>query len=445
MANCTGIMLIAGFTGGMDTECAQAMGAKRFHILGEVFQRALLVTSIPALFISIFWWNLELVLVSAGISRDISAEAGRYIRAFIPALWIIVVWACARRFLTTQRLTKPMLYGTLTGLCLCPLFNWLLIDRAGLKVIGAAFAADINWLVMLSATGLTILGMASMGRLSEHPTTWTGFSPQAFKHWGAFLRLAIPSCVTVVLGILAYEVVVLFSGLTKTTRGHHVDVSAFSLNFNLAMIIYAIPVSASFATAARVGAHLGAGKPENAKLVTGMGFLAVASYLFVTFTIAVFSPLRQGWSRLFADGDEHIVDLSSDLMPLAMTLTIPNNLKQILTGSLRGAGKQSLEVRVVCISYLIVALPISAALGFEWHQQWLPGLKGLYFGLIVGATMHLIGNAYILSRIDWKAVSDAAVGRCTRNAQQGEQKMEVPTEGTEQSGSSSNNQGSNRV
>ncbi|KAK3286672.1 hypothetical protein CYMTET_5781 [Cymbomonas tetramitiformis] len=338
MANCTGIMLIAGFTGGMDTECAQAMGAKRFHILGEVFQRALLVTSIPALFISIFWWNLELVLVSAGISRDISAEAGRYIRAFIPALWIIVVWACARRFLTTQRLTKPMLYGTLTGLCLCPLFNWLLIDRAGLKVIGAAFAADINWLVMLSATGLTILGMASMGRLSEHPTTWTGFSPQAFKHWGAFLRLAIPSCVTVVLGILAYEVVVLFSGLTKTTRGHHVDVSAFSLNFNLAMIIYAIPVSASFATAARVGAHLGAGKPENAKLVTGMGFLAVASYLFVTFTIAVFSPLRQGWSRLFADGDEHIVDLSSDLMPLAMTLTIPNNLKQILTGSLRGAG-----------------------------------------------------------------------------------------------------------
>ena len=78
MANVTGVSLMIGLSSALDTLCAQAFGAQKFHLLGEHLQRAILILSIPAFATSMLWFFMRPVLIALGQDPEIAGSPRRF-------------------------------------------------------------------------------------------------------------------------------------------------------------------------------------------------------------------------------------------------------------------------------------------------------------------------------------------------------------------------------
>jgi hypothetical protein len=103
-----------------------------------------------------------------------------------PPPWPRNAVACA------QEAVRPATVVTVISLCMAPLYNWLLIYKAGLGLYGAAYAMDA-----MQATLAILLGAYCVARdrlLAGSPqATWSGLSAKAWSGWWQYCRFALPS------------------------------------------------------------------------------------------------------------------------------------------------------------------------------------------------------------------------------------------------------------
>ena len=195
MANVTGVSVMIGLSSALDTLCAQAFGAQKFHLLGEHLQRAILILSIPAFATSMLWFFMRPVLIALGQDPEIAKVATIYLRALIPGVWLILIWACMRRFLVNQRVVVPQLIATISGFAISAPLNYLFILWLGLGIEGAAHAITLVYLTMSTVAWICYSKMYPKMKSLTFPQ----FSRNALKDWCPFIRLCIPACLMVVL------------------------------------------------------------------------------------------------------------------------------------------------------------------------------------------------------------------------------------------------------
>ena len=88
-----------------------------------------------------------------------------------------------------------------------------------------------------------------------------------------------------------------------------------------------------------------------------------------------------------------------------MTLFAFDALNMVITGALRGAGKQVIVTKLSIIQSYVVAIPVAIGLGFYTDL----GLFGIWSGLGCGVVVASMGGAFMLfRRLDWKAASKLA-------------------------------------
>ena len=80
----------------------------------------------------------------------------------------------------------------------------------------------------------------------------------------------------------------------------------------------------------------------------------------------------------------------------------------ILTGVLRGAGRQSHLAPVVVVAYWVIGLPVAYALAFGRTNAGVLGLAG---GLLLGTIFHCACVCVMVCRIDWQHECDRAAER----------------------------------
>ena len=215
--------------------CSQAFGARKYHLLGEHLQRALLVNSFPALLISFMWWFMKPVLKLLGQDEEISLVATQYLRVFIPGLWFCLFWASVRRYFVNQNVTVPQLIAAIVGLLVCPGLNYLYILKLELGVEGAALAVETIYIIMILVAFVFYKHMYKNRTIK----TWTGFTPKAFRGWLGFVKLSVPACLMIILEWWTYEAATLMAGVLENPE---ITVSAFSLNQQvmLSLICYTV-------------------------------------------------------------------------------------------------------------------------------------------------------------------------------------------------------------
>ncbi len=74
--NVTGNAPMLGVVVAMETFCGQAYGAKRYHTVGVVLQRGLIITFLFNLLMVAFWGQAEWLMVRMGQDPAIAREAG---------------------------------------------------------------------------------------------------------------------------------------------------------------------------------------------------------------------------------------------------------------------------------------------------------------------------------------------------------------------------------
>jgi Na+-driven multidrug efflux pump len=95
--------------------------------------------------------------------------------------------------------------------------------------------------------------------------------------------------------------------------------------------------------------------------------------------------------------DPAVITSSCAVLPLLAILVFFDGLNSVVSGVLRGSGRQMLGATVNAFGYFVVGLPLCALLAFK--AGW--GVEGLWWGVIVGACVQAVVLLSMLLRWEW--------------------------------------------
>lgn len=395
LATVTGLTLLLGMASALETLCGQAYGAKQYKKIGTQTYTAIFCLSIVCIPLSMLWIYVGRLLVYIGQDPQISHEAGRFIVCLIPTLYGSAALQPLIRYYLMQSMILPLIISSTVTIAIHVPLCWVLVFHTGLQNIGAAFAMDISiW--------LNVIILASYMRFSPAcEKTRVPISSEIFHGTKEFFRFAIPSAVMICLEGWSFEFIVLLSGLLPNPE---LETSVLSVCLNTIATLYSIPYGLSGAVSTRVSNALGAGNPQGARIsVFTVMLLTVMEAILISATLF---GCRNIFGFVFSNEME-VVNYVAKIAPLLSLSVIMDALQASLSGVARGCGWQHIGAYVNLASFYLFGIPIAVLLGF-WLQ--LRG-KGLWIGILCGATLQTILLSVITSFTNWKKQAEMAKER----------------------------------
>ncbi|XP_027193325.1 protein DETOXIFICATION 16-like isoform X2 [Cicer arietinum] len=379
----------------LDTLCGQSYGAKQYHMLGILMQRAIFILMIVCIPISIIWANTNSIFISFHQDPEISAEAGKYAMLMIPSLFAYGLQQSLNRFLQTQNIVFPLMVIASIITSLHVLFCWIMVNKTGLGSSGAAVANSMSYWLNVIMLILYIKFSSSCNK------TWTGFSKEALHNIPMFLRLAIPSAVMVCLEMWSFESAVIISGLLPNPK---LQTSVLSICLSSASIVWMIPFGLSGAVSIRVANELGAGQPMVARMAV---CIVVVIGIIVSMVVGtVMTVLRNIWGYAYTSEIE-VVKQIAKMMPILVVSNFLDGPQCVLSGTARGCGWQKIGAYVNLVSYYLVGIPAGIVMTFVFHI----GVKGLWLGMICALTVQVFSLIIIIIRTNWEKEAQKATDR----------------------------------
>jgi len=174
-------------SGALETLCGQMYGAEEYRKFGNYTWCATVTLILVCLPISLVWIFTDKILLLFSQDPQISRAACEYCIYLIPALFGHAVLQALTRYFQTQSMIFPMVFSSITSLCLHIPICWGLVFTLGLGHVGAALAIGVSY--WLNAVWLAIYMLYS----PACQKTRIVFSSSALISIPEFLKLAIPS------------------------------------------------------------------------------------------------------------------------------------------------------------------------------------------------------------------------------------------------------------
>ncbi|KAL0001257.1 hypothetical protein SO802_015038 [Lithocarpus litseifolius] len=268
----TGLAVMIGLSGSLETLCGQGFGAKVYRLLGIYLQASCIISFLFSIIIAIIWFCTEPILILLHQETEIAKTAAHYIRFLIPGLFAFGFLQNILRFLQAQSILWPLVIFTGLPLVIHTGIAYALVHWISLSFVGAPLAASVSlWLSVL------MLAMyVTYSKKYEH--TWEGFSLESFQYILTTLKLALPSAAMV---------------------------------------------------CTRVSNELGAGHPNRAKNALGVS-LKLSLLVGVTLVLAIAFG-HNLWASFFSDSSEIIKQFASMTPLLAISIFI-DSVQGVISG-----------------------------------------------------------------------------------------------------------------
>lgn len=390
----TGIALMTGLSGSLETLCGQGYGAKVYHMLGVYLQASLITSAFFSVLVSLLWLYTEPLLIFLQQDPEVSRMAAVFLRYTIPAQFAYGLIQCILRFLQTQSVVMP-----LVAFSLLPLVFHVGITHASVHYLELGFAgAAMSTSVSLSLAFVMLAAYVMLSQRFKH--TWGGFSTEAFQYVLPGLKLAIPSAVMVCFEYWSFEILVLLAGLMPDSQ---MSTSIIAMCVNTEAISYMITYGFAAAISTRVSNELGAGNIDKAKKAVKVT-LMLSILLGVTFLLLL-GIGHNLWAGLFSNSNT-VISAFASMTPLLIGSVVLDSTQGVLSGVSRGCGWQHLVAWTNLVAFYIIGLPLSLILGFKlgFHT------KGLWIGQICGLLCQNIVLLFITLRTKWERLELAANG-----------------------------------
>lgn len=386
LAGVTGFSFLLGMASGLETLCGQAFGAQQYEKVGTYTYTAIFSLIIVCIPISILWIYMDSLLKLVGQDPQISYEAGKFLTCLIPALFGYATLQPLIRYYQMQSLILPMLITSCITLCFHLPVCWALVYKSGLHNLGGALAMGIS--MWLNVIFLSLY-------MKYSPTcakTRASISMKLFDGIKEFFRFAVPSAVMICLEWWSFELLVLLSGLFPNPQ---LETSVLSVCLSTIATLYSIPFGMGAAASTRISNELGAGKPQGARIAV-LALMLLTAIDAIVVSTGVFAS-RNVFGYIFSD-DKAVVDYVSAIAPFVCLSVIMDSLQGSISGVARGCGWQHLGAWVNLAAFYLFGIPIAVSLGF-WLK--LRG-KGLWIGILCGATLQSVMLAVIMSFTNWE-------------------------------------------
>ncbi|XP_063002870.1 multidrug and toxin extrusion protein 1 [Elgaria multicarinata webbii] len=391
--NVTGISVGFGLSSACDTLISQTYGGKNMKRVGTILQRGVLILLLSCFPCWAVFINTEQILLLIRQNPDVSRLTQVYVMIFIPALPAAFIYQIQTRYLQNQRIIWPEVLCGMAANIVNLVANYIFIYELHMGVRGSAWANTIAQYSQAIALFLYIRWK------KLHVKTWGGWSTECLQEWNVFMALAIPSMLMICIEWWTFEIGSFLIGLLSV-----VELSAQSVIYEVATVVYMIPFGISAAVAVQVGNALGAGDTEAARKSSVVSILCTVCFFLLM--CIVLTSTKDILAYVFTS-DTEVIELVAWVMPVYIAFHLFEALCATTSGVLRGTGKQKLGAIFNAVGYYVVGLPLGIVLIFVARI----GMIGLWLGMLTCALIPCTCSIIYIARMNWKKVAEEAQHR----------------------------------
>ncbi|MBA0812565.1 hypothetical protein Gohar_026526 [Gossypium harknessii] len=384
--------LLLGMASALETLCGQAFGAKKYYMLGIYMQRSWIILSICCVLLLPLYLFASPVLKLLGQPNDVAELSGMVAIWMIPLHFSFALQFPLQRFLQCQLKNMVTAWVSLVALVVHGIVSWVLVYRFRVGVVGTVVSMNFSWWVLVFGhLGYTVCGGC--------PSTWTGFSMEAFSGLWGFIKLSAASGVMLCLENWYYRILILMTGNLENAK---IAVDALSICMTINGWEMMIPLAFFAGTGVRVANELGAGNGKGAKFATTVS--VVTSILIGIFFWLLIMILHDKFALIFSTSDPVLKAVTNLSFLLAFTVLL-NSVQPILSGVAVGCGWQSYVAYINLGCYYLIGVPLGFFMGWGFHL----GVMGIWGGMIFGGTaIQTLILALITLRCDWQKEAEKA-------------------------------------
>jgi MATE family multidrug resistance protein len=368
----------------LDTFFSQAVGAKQEDVLRRFLGQAFWSSAILTLLAALTVLASHLVYLHFASPGPVRAAFASYIHWIIWCLPGLFVYAVLQRYWQARHIVLPftiiIVFANVLNLAACFALGLGMWGFPRLEVKGIAIATVCCRYFMLAAAVAF---------------TWWIYRRESFRLprldlsiQRQILKLGLPAAGHTGLEIGAFAIATIIVGAFGA-----VSLAAHHISLMLASFTFMFPLGFSSAAAVRVGVHIGAGRPDKARVAGWICIIlsvSVMSLFALSYLVAPRAML--GWFSK----DPAVLDVGVKILAIVAIFQIGDGIQVSTAGALRGAG----NTRAAMFANLIGHYPIGLVLGLIF-AFWLGyGVVGMWVGLAAG----LFSVAVLLLRV-WSATS----------------------------------------
>ncbi len=321
-----------------------------------------------------FFWS-EPLLHLMGQGETISPQAAGYLRiaglGMVPALVVMVL----RSYLAALERTQVIFWITILSAVGNALANYAFIfgnwGAPELGLNGAALASLVTQMIALGAT------LAYVIWVMPHHQLFVRFWRSDSAMLALVFRLGAPIGLTLLCESGLFAAAALMMGWLGT-----IPLAAHGIAVQLASITFMVHLGFSNVATIRVGNAYG--RRDIPHMARGAIVVTVLSIVFSLLTMLVFVIWPEPLISLFMrDGETaraQIMAIGVGLLAMAALFQLVDGAQAVALGMLRGVQDTKVPMIYAAISYWVIGIPCSYALGFLLGWDGI----GIWAGLVIG-------------------------------------------------------------
>jgi MATE family multidrug resistance protein len=386
--NFSGFLFGLGMITALETLCSQSYGkndTKELAKWAKICQYFMFGYFILLALLSVFSEHLIMLL---GQERRIAKLASSYVFSLIPSFILQFFLAIYTKVLNSQQIYNPILYINFICILLHPLWCYIFFTVLEMPRYGLGISYSLTSLLMLIMTYFYTSYKKAMEDVSLRDCSW--------KEFKIFLKTSLTCGVLCSTDVLGFELISFISGYLPQN-----ELDANICVINIYNNIYSISLGFSTALTTLTGNFMGENKPRMAMKYVKMGVLMNFSLIMVISLLCIF--LHKYIALLYIKNGS-ILRYSSNLMRVVGIFIIFDAIQLILSGIIRGIGRQTIGMIVGLTIFIFIQTGLCSIFVF-WVNF---GVWGLWLAQIICGIIACIVYLIILKKTNWNEMAEIA-------------------------------------
>ncbi|KAH7488844.1 hypothetical protein KRP22_008519 [Phytophthora ramorum] len=374
----------------LNTLCGQSWGAGNRELTGIWLQFGLMITTLLSVPVTIWYWCVGYVLEYSTSDQEVIALATTFSRVLSGSILPSLLYCCLRQYLQAMGVLVPTTIVGMVSIFVAVGSNYVLIYGVGswhgLGFVGSPIATVVaSWFQPIALFSYAILYK------KHHHRAWYGWNTHALTlgRLRAFLRVAGPISSNSFVSNLANALV----ALVAARLGARV-IAANAVISGLWTLLWALFWGYGCATQVRVANYLGAGKPDLARRITGLGFICTMVVVVLIATVA--SVMDQHIIALYTT-DKELLTTCKLVLPVFLAACVFEAVEILGAGALTGMSQVHTVFWTSAIATWLINLPVAYIGGITMGY----GFPALWVGVLSMELFKVGSYSLTLSHVRW--------------------------------------------
>ncbi|KAL4489815.1 hypothetical protein ABPG72_022455 [Tetrahymena utriculariae] len=381
-SNCIGQGLLYGLGSGLETMASHAHGAHKYKQVGQLFNKAVLLSFIVFVVILFAMIFSESILGLWNSNKDVCSIAAEYCQLIIPGLFIVIFYYVIKATLNAVNEYRIQVYISAINLATHLIYCFIFIKVLDLKIKGAAIVFCLWEIQTVVMQILVVIYKKKVRKCFVKPTL------EVFNDFFGYLKIVIPIGAIVGLEWIIQEVTsIIASNLSEAQYSAHIIIAQIS------MFCYQFLVGYSTASCTFIGNEMGKKNVANAKKYTIYTIYIILGHLAIV--ILPLALLKKQIAEFFTDSSSTI-DAIESVYYWFIAVFLIQSFTSLMGAYMRAIAQEKFCSFVYLTSSGVIGISASYSLAYPADLK----LDGIWIGQVIAVGVFLLAMIIQAFRVD---------------------------------------------